>query len=184
VRSLSKEYVFPLSRWGVTKLSWCYRPRWPDISSESPAPLWRHSSVFGCIWHLIMASFGLIGRIDAFDETIESWWNYVERLKQYFEANEVDNTKKVSSLLTLIGGKHIPYSRPNDAMIKCQMQPNTDECLHKGAGDSDEISPIMHFHLLWHCPCNFPVLFITFCALSGSFSFSSSPNYYVWGHRH
>ena len=52
-----------------------------------------------------MASFGLIGRIDAFDETIESWWNYVERLKQYFEANEVDNTKKISSLLTLIGGK-------------------------------------------------------------------------------
>jgi hypothetical protein len=34
-----------------------------------------------------------------------TWWNYVERLKQYFEANEVDNTKKVSSLLTLIGGK-------------------------------------------------------------------------------
>lgn len=29
-------------------------------------------------------------------------------------------------------------------MIKCQMQPNTD----KGAGDSDEISAIMHFHLL------------------------------------
>lgn len=33
-------------------------------------------------------------------------------------------------------------------MIKCQMQPNTDECLDKGAGDSDEISAIMHFHLL------------------------------------
>ena len=81
-----------------------------DISSESPAPLSRQSSVFGCIWHLIMASLGLIGRIDPFDETIESWWNYVERLKQYFEANKVDNTKKVSSLLTLIGGKHTLYS--------------------------------------------------------------------------
>jgi len=46
-----------------------------------------------------------IGRIDPFDETEESWGNYVERLEQYFEANEVDNTKKVSSLLTLIGGK-------------------------------------------------------------------------------
>jgi len=45
-----------------------------------------------------------IGRIDPFDETEESWGNYVERLEQYFEANEVDNAKKVSSLLTLIGG--------------------------------------------------------------------------------
>ena len=52
-----------------------------------------------------MASFGLIGRIDPFDETIESWGNYVERLEQYFEANEVENTKKVSWPLTLIGGK-------------------------------------------------------------------------------
>ena len=52
-----------------------------------------------------MASFDLIGRIDPFDKTIESWGNYVERLEQYFEANEVENTKKVSSLLTLIGGK-------------------------------------------------------------------------------
>ena len=65
---------------------------------------------FVSIWlHLIMASFGLIGRIDPFDETTESWENYVERLEQYFEVNEVDNTKKVSSHLTLIGGKHIPY---------------------------------------------------------------------------
>jgi hypothetical protein len=54
-----------------------------------------------------MASFGLIGRIDPFDETIESWGNYVERLEQYFEADEVENTKKVSSLLTLIGGENI-----------------------------------------------------------------------------
>ena len=52
-----------------------------------------------------MASLGLIGRIDPFDETIESWGNYVKRLEQYFKANEVDNTTKVSSLLTLIGGK-------------------------------------------------------------------------------
>jgi hypothetical protein len=29
----------------------------------------------------------------------------LERLEQYFEANEVDNTNKVSSLLILIGGK-------------------------------------------------------------------------------
>ena len=53
-----------------------------------------------------MASLGLIGRIDPFDETIESWGNYVKRLEQYFKTNEVDNTTKVSSLLTFIGGKH------------------------------------------------------------------------------
>ena len=52
-----------------------------------------------------MASFGLIGRIDPFDETIESWGNYLKRLEQYFKANEVDNTTKVSSLLAFIGGK-------------------------------------------------------------------------------
>lgn len=69
-----------------------------------------------------MASFGLIGRIDPFDETIESWGNYVERLDQYFEANEVDNTKKVSSLLTLIGGKHIPYSETSHFPINHQQK--------------------------------------------------------------
>ena len=46
-----------------------------------------------------------IGRIEAFDETIEPWSSYVERLGQYFKANKVDDSLKVASLLSLIGEK-------------------------------------------------------------------------------
>jgi hypothetical protein len=42
---------------------------------------------------------------EAFDETIEPWSSYVERLGQYFKANKVDDSLKVASLLSLIGGK-------------------------------------------------------------------------------
>jgi hypothetical protein len=33
-----------------------------------------------------------IGKIEAFDETIEPWSSYVERLGQYFKANKVDDS--------------------------------------------------------------------------------------------
>jgi hypothetical protein len=46
-----------------------------------------------------------IGKIEAFDETIEPWSSYVERLGQYFKANKVDDSLKVASVLSLIGGK-------------------------------------------------------------------------------
>ena len=46
-----------------------------------------------------------IGKIEAFDETIEPWSSYVERLEQYFKANKVDDSLKVASILSLIGGK-------------------------------------------------------------------------------
>jgi hypothetical protein len=46
-----------------------------------------------------------IGKIEAFDETIEPWSSYVERLGQYFKANKVDDSLKVASLLSLISGK-------------------------------------------------------------------------------
>jgi hypothetical protein len=46
-----------------------------------------------------------IGKIEAFDETIEPWSSYVERLGQCFKANKVDDSLKVASLLSLIGGK-------------------------------------------------------------------------------
>lgn len=52
-----------------------------------------------------MAAFGLIGKIDPFDETIEPWESYVERFEQYFTVNEIDPGKKVPSLLCLIGGR-------------------------------------------------------------------------------
>jgi hypothetical protein len=52
-----------------------------------------------------------IGRIEAFDETIEPWSSYVERLGQYFKANKVDDSLKVASLLSLIGGKTYNFLR-------------------------------------------------------------------------
>lgn len=55
---------------------------------------------------------GYIGKIDPFDDSIETWTSYVERLEQYFKANKVDNDMKVSALLSLIGG--ITYSLLRD----------------------------------------------------------------------
>ena len=48
-----------------------------------------------------------IGNIEAFDETLEDWQTYVERLEQFFIANDVGNDKKVSTLLTLLGTKNL-----------------------------------------------------------------------------
>lgn len=52
---------------------------------------------------------GYIGIIDPFDDSIETWTSYVERLEQYFKANKVENDMKVPALLSLIGGKPIHY---------------------------------------------------------------------------
>ena len=48
---------------------------------------------------------GYIGKIEPFDDSVESWNSYVERLEQYFTVNEIDDEKKVPALLTLLGGK-------------------------------------------------------------------------------
>ena len=48
---------------------------------------------------------GYIGKIEPFDEGPEIWTNYLERLEEYFAVNEIANDKKVSALLTLLGGK-------------------------------------------------------------------------------
>ncbi|XP_069140968.1 uncharacterized protein [Argopecten irradians] len=55
---------------------------------------------------------GRMGKIDNFDDSVESWKCYQERLKQFFKANEVPNGKKVPVLLSVIGGK--PYSILHD----------------------------------------------------------------------
>ncbi|XP_069129175.1 uncharacterized protein [Argopecten irradians] len=47
---------------------------------------------------------GRIGRIDPFNEGLESWDAYSERLGQYFICNEVKAEKKVPALLSLVGG--------------------------------------------------------------------------------
>lgn len=47
---------------------------------------------------------GKIGRMDPFDNSVETWDSYQERLEQYFICNDVRNEKKVPVLLTLVGG--------------------------------------------------------------------------------
>ena len=46
-----------------------------------------------------------IGKIESFDETKENWETYVERVEQFFLANDIDDDHKVPTLLSLIGGK-------------------------------------------------------------------------------
>ena len=49
----------------------------------------------------------LLGRIDPFDPDQEEWPQYVERLDQFFEANDLTGdekaTKRRASFLTVIG---------------------------------------------------------------------------------
>ena len=46
-----------------------------------------------------------IGKIESFDDTKENWETYVERVAQFFLTNDIDDGHKVSTLLSLIGGK-------------------------------------------------------------------------------
>jgi hypothetical protein len=54
--------------------------------------LWYAVLTFGIIYHGSI----YIGNIEAFDETIESWFSYVERLGKYFKANKMDDSLKVA----------------------------------------------------------------------------------------
>ena len=56
-------------------------------------------------WLLRIKMAGYIGKIEPFDEGQETWTTYQERLEEYFAVNEIANDKKVSALLTLLGGK-------------------------------------------------------------------------------
>lgn len=46
-----------------------------------------------------------IGKIETFDETNDDWNAYVERIKQYFTANEIKDNKQVVVMLSLMGNK-------------------------------------------------------------------------------
>ncbi|XP_041353245.1 uncharacterized protein LOC121371430 isoform X2 [Gigantopelta aegis] len=46
----------------------------------------------------------IIGHIEEFNPKTQDWGTYAERLGHYFNANSIDNNKKVSTLLCLIGG--------------------------------------------------------------------------------
>ena len=45
-----------------------------------------------------------IGKIESFYDE-ENWETYVERVEQFFSANDIDDDHKVPTLLSLIGGK-------------------------------------------------------------------------------
>ena len=46
-----------------------------------------------------------IGKIEAFDETSDNWNAYVERVEQYFIANDIKENKQVAVMLCLMGNK-------------------------------------------------------------------------------
>ena len=46
---------------------------------------------------VVMAGF--IGKIDAFEESTEDWWTYIERVDQYFIENDTNGDKKVPALM-------------------------------------------------------------------------------------
>ena len=76
-----------------------------------------------------------IGRLDAFDSSTEDWNTYIERLEQFFAANEVEEDKYVPVLLSAMGGK--AYS-----LLRSLTAPD------KPSGKSyDEIVKVMQAHL-------------------------------------
>ena len=46
-----------------------------------------------------------VRKVESFDDTKENWETYVERVEQFFLANNIDDDHKVPTLLSLIGGK-------------------------------------------------------------------------------
>ena len=46
-----------------------------------------------------------IGKIEAFDQTTDNWDAYVERVEQYFIANEIKKEKHAAVILSLMGNK-------------------------------------------------------------------------------
>ncbi|XP_071843318.1 uncharacterized protein [Apostichopus japonicus] len=46
-----------------------------------------------------------IGTIETFNENVEDWPTYVERVELYFEANDMPESKKTPALLSLMGSK-------------------------------------------------------------------------------
>uniref|UniRef100_A0A8C9TFI9 ribonuclease H n=1 Tax=Scleropages formosus TaxID=113540 RepID=A0A8C9TFI9_SCLFO len=61
---------------------------------------------------------GYIGRIDAFDSATDDWPMYCERIEQYFKANGIADDKRVSVLLSAMGGKAYALLRTLTAPTK------------------------------------------------------------------
>src|ERR1043165_307083 len=59
-----------------------------------------------------------IGKIDSFDDNVEDWATYIERVEQFFITNDIVDEKKVPALLSLIGGKTYSLLRSLTAPAK------------------------------------------------------------------
>lgn len=46
-----------------------------------------------------------VEQMDAFDNTVEEWATYIERLEKYCLANKIENSRNVAMLLRVIGTK-------------------------------------------------------------------------------
>ena len=60
-----------------------------------------------------------IGKIEAFDETNNDWNAYVERVEQYFFANEIKDNKQVAVMRSLMGNNvwiTTQFGRPSQAI--------------------------------------------------------------------
>lgn len=60
----------------------------------------------------------IIGKVGPFDEAVETWESYTDRLGQYFIANDVHNDLKVPSLLSIIGPRHYTLLKNLCAPVK------------------------------------------------------------------
>lgn len=52
-----------------------------------------------------MSEMAFVGKVDEFDSANEDWEAYIERVELYCHANDVEDEKKVSVLLSLMGAK-------------------------------------------------------------------------------
>ena len=62
-----------------------------------------------------------IGKIEAFDETNDDWNAYVERIEQYFIANEIKDNKQVAVMLSLMANKTYGLLRNLAAPAKARL---------------------------------------------------------------
>ena len=91
----------------------------------------------------------VFGKIQEFKPEAERFSTYVDRLKLYFDANEVRDDKKVAVFLTVIGAKN--YALLSDFCAPDKPQDSTLEVLVQKLTDHYEPPPIViserfHFH--------------------------------------
>lgn len=76
----------------------------------STVALWIHQLLNGNM-------AGYIEKIDAFDRSVEDWPTCIERLQQFLKVNVIDETKQVSALLSVVGGKATSWVQANHVTL-------------------------------------------------------------------